>query len=151
MVDIKDFINNMCNDSKIVYVFDAVHGANVEESKKITLVNTSLLDDVIRILYGMVECFKPEVFPTMSIILYHPELMHTQWELDNAEVQNCTGIPANVGHIISGYMGERKNKRAASFKFMDDLLSQLEKQGVTVYRLAGDYMKEQNKNKEGNN
>lgn len=73
MVDIKDFINNMCEDSKIVYVFDAVHGTNVEESKKITLVNTFLLDDVIRILHGMVEGFKPEVFPTMSIILYHPD------------------------------------------------------------------------------
>lgn len=141
MVDIKDFINNMCEDSKIVYVFDAVHGTNVEESKKITLVNTSLLDNVIRILYGMVESFKPEVFPTMSIILYHPELMHTQWELDNAEVQNCTGIPANVSHIISGHMDERKNKRVASFKFMDDLLSQLEKQGVTVYRFEGEMKK----------
>ena len=137
MIDIKDFINNMCEDSKIVYVFDAVNGANVNETKKITLVNTSLLDDVIRILYDMVENFKSEVFPTLSIILYHPELMHTQYELDNAEVQNCTGIPANVGHIINGCMGERKNKRAASFKVMDDLLCQLEKHGVTVYRFDG--------------
>ena len=141
MLEIKDFIDIMCEDSKIVYVFDAVHGTNVEESKKITLVNTSLLDDVIRILYDMVKSFKPEVFSTMSIILYHPELMHTQWELDNAEVQNCTGIPANVGHIISGHMGKRKNKRAASFKFMDDLLSQLEKQGVTVIVLKGEMEK----------
>jgi hypothetical protein len=35
-------------------------------------------------------------------------------------------------------MDERKDKRTASFKFMDDLLSQLEKQGVTVYRLEGE-------------